>query len=613
MKVALDHALALAARGFRCFPLPSGAKAPPPKGWKDLATNDADKLAAIFADRPEANVGVATGAGLLVLDVDPKRGGLQSLGALEMAGVDIGDTFTVDSANGGIHLYFRVEDEVRNSVDSPGPGLDLRGSGGYVVGPGSQVGGRPYRIRASFPLAPAVPQLVAGRHRAPPSADRADAEPPVRIEREVLQDRGRRYLRDHAPLAIEGSGGNTTTFKVACKLKDDGCDPALTLELMQEEWNERCSPPWPIDELKAIVGNAFEYGENRQGSSAPESAFGPVDGAVLGAVDGNRPHVDETGTASEVQKAPRFVVRSFADLKPTLDKTWLIDDVLPEGGLCVMTAKWNEGKTFNAIDMAMAISRGGAWQSRGVRQGAALYVSAEGSLGNRVEAYRRKYLAGGRDPPFMAIESSVNLSHPKADLDPLIEAAQKIEGLRLIVLDTLARMMVGGDENSGQDMGRMVAHASQLQKKTGATVLLIHHLGKDESRGARGHSSLLGAVDTEITISKGVIAIKKQRDGETGGSFGFRLEVVEIGTDPRGKIVTSCVCIPTVVKGANGLGPIDDGSAAAAALVVLDDITADDGPADAGAWCDGDEATWLRSADRLVAAGEARPSASGLE
>ena len=113
--------------------------------------------------------------------------------------------------------------------------------------------------------------------------------------------------------------------------------------------------------------------------------------------------------------------------------------------------------------------------------------------------------------------------------------------MNLVIIDTLARVMAGGDENSGQDMGRIIAHCGQIQKQTGAAVMLIHHVGKDEGKGSRGHSSLSGAVDTELHIKDGVITVVKQRDGERGAKYKFELKVVELGKDAHGKIVTSCV------------------------------------------------------------------------
>jgi hypothetical protein len=106
--------------------------------------------------------------------------------------------------------------------------------------------------------------------------------------------------------------------------------------------------------------------------------------------------------------------------------------------------------------------------------------------------------------------------------------------------------MAGGDENSPADMGAFINNVGRIRHALSSHVLTIHHSGKDATRGARGHSSLKGAADTEIEVTKrpdkvSVAKITKQKDGEDGQELAFRLEVVEIGENRRGKPVTSCV------------------------------------------------------------------------
>jgi len=107
--------------------------------------------------------------------------------------------------------------------------------------------------------------------------------------------------------------------------------------------------------------------------------------------------------------------------------------------------------------------------------------------------------------------------------------------------------MAGGNENSPDDMGRFVAHCDRLRLATRAHVLFVHHSGKDDSRGARGHSLLKAAADTEIEVTATEACLRtavvaKQRDHKIGDAFGFRLLPVEIGQDRDGRAVTSCVC-----------------------------------------------------------------------
>jgi hypothetical protein len=117
----------------------------------------------------------------------------------------------------------------------------------------------------------------------------------------------------------------------------------------------------------------------------------------------------------------------------------------------------------------------------------------------------------------------------------------------LVIIDTMARAMAGGDENSGQDMTRAVSAIDAIRAATGAHVCVVHHCGKDEARGARGHSSLRAAVDTEIEVSRPegepitTVRVTKQRDLPMGEPMPFSLKVVELGTDCRGRPITSCL------------------------------------------------------------------------
>lgn len=114
-----------------------------------------------------------------------------------------------------------------------------------------------------------------------------------------------------------------------------------------------------------------------------------------------------------------------------------------------------------------------------------------------------------------------------------------------MVVDTLFRALAGGNENGPEDMGSLVRNADLIRQETGAAVIFVHHCGKDAVRGARGHSSLKAATDTEIEVTRNadglaVARVTRQRDLEAGGTFAFRLASVDLGLNARGKPVTSC-------------------------------------------------------------------------
>ena len=119
------------------------------------------------------------------------------------------------------------------------------------------------------------------------------------------------------------------------------------------------------------------------------------------------------------------------------------------------------------------------------------------------------------------------------------------EAPHLIVIDTLSRVMAGGDENSAADMTALIRNIDAIRENTGAHILTVHHTGKDAARGARGHSSLRAATDTEIEImnedGNRAAVVTKQRDHNGGETFAFGLKPVLLGHDQDGDEVSSCV------------------------------------------------------------------------
>lgn len=230
----------------------------------------------------------------------------------------------------------------------------------------------------------------------------------------------------------------------------------------------------------------------------------------------------------------------------------LVEGVLTAGAGSILYGDSNSGKTFLAIDMACAVARGVDWHGRKVEPGLVVYLAAESpaSVKGRLQAYQRTH--GCKVPNFAIIERPVNLFD--GDMDELVLTIKAIERqagkkVALVIGDTLARLTAGANENSGEDMGVVVRNFDYIRAETGAHFMLIHHSGKDAAKGARGHSSLRAAVDTEIEVTdtpQGRCAeITKQRDlGTKGQRIGFKLEVIELGVTKWGKPATSCVVSP---------------------------------------------------------------------
>jgi KaiC/GvpD/RAD55 family RecA-like ATPase len=228
---------------------------------------------------------------------------------------------------------------------------------------------------------------------------------------------------------------------------------------------------------------------------------------------------------------------------------WLVRGVLPSAGLAALFGASGSGKSFLALDLCAAVAAGGAeWFACRVKSAPVVYVALEGEAGfsQRVKAWQ---LHHGRDLPgslrFVMQALDLRNADDVSEIAEAVTAAGAASGL--LVIDTLNRAASGADENSVVDMGAIIAAAKDLQARLGGLVLLVHHSGKDATKGLRGHSSLHAALDAAIEVSRSDDRrdwrIAKAKDGDDGKAHPFKLEVVEIGEHDDGEPITSCVVV----------------------------------------------------------------------
>lgn len=227
---------------------------------------------------------------------------------------------------------------------------------------------------------------------------------------------------------------------------------------------------------------------------------------------------------------------------------WIVKGILPKADVAAIYGEPGSGKSFVALDMLCAIARGVDWCGRSVKQGRCIIVAAEGAggYGGRIKAYCDKHNIDPANLDIGVIPARPNIMEAE-DIGELAKAVKAAGGAYVIAIDTLAQVTPGANENSGEDMGRALANARVLRDVTGAMILLIHHSGKDASKGLRGWSGVNGAVDAAILCWRDEdgknreMRITKQKDGDDGMRWGFNLETVEIGVDEEGETRTSCV------------------------------------------------------------------------
>ena len=266
--------------------------------------------------------------------------------------------------------------------------------------------------------------------------------------------------------------------------------------------------------------------------------------------------MDPMGQQIEVAELPRkrgdraLPVEWVGDVEPVIDGLWLVDDWLPAHGLGALYGHPGSGKSFLALDMGLRVALGWDIAGREVEQGLVLYVVAEGQTGfrNRMVAFRDHHQIA-KETPFAFVPVAIDLQAPDGDRDKLIAAisdAADVAGQRpvLVVIDTLSKTFGAGKENT-DDMATYVANCSAVADRFKCCTLIVHHRPKDsESRDPRGHSSLKGGLEMIAIVEGGPIksaTTLKQKDGPDNEKISFSLKVVELGTNAKGKTVTTCI------------------------------------------------------------------------
>jgi len=245
----------------------------------------------------------------------------------------------------------------------------------------------------------------------------------------------------------------------------------------------------------------------------------------------------------------KFPVITAGNMSRRKSGEWLIKGVIPQAELLVIYGASGSGKSFVAIDLMAAIARGIEWRGRKSKKMRCILIAAEGGggVGKRFEAYAQHHGINVDDLDIGLITVPPNFMQ-KDDISELVKAVSAAGGAEFIVVDTLAQVTPGANENAGEDMGLVLANTRALGSATGAMMGVVHHAGKDLAKGSRGWSGIKAAADAEIEIirhenGQREIRISKMKDGDDGMSWGFKLETLEVGLDDDGEPITSCVAI----------------------------------------------------------------------
>jgi hypothetical protein len=252
---------------------------------------------------------------------------------------------------------------------------------------------------------------------------------------------------------------------------------------------------------------------------------------------------------SEIE--PRIRLVAFNDIRLSTARRDLVKGLIPRAGLAVIWGPPKCGKSFWIFDLMLHVALGWEYRGRRVHQGPVVYCAFEGQFGiqARVEAFRQRSLPADPDPiPFYLEGLTLDLVQDHPDLIAAIRRQLSSDNPVAIVLDTLNRS-IRGSESKDDDMAQYIAAADALRESFDCVVIIVHHCGVSGDR-PRGHTSLTGAIDTQLKVTRDeadniIVEVELAKDGPQGDKIVSRLECFEVGLDEDGGAIASCVVAPT--------------------------------------------------------------------
>lgn len=573
---AREETLAVAPGRTRLFK----AKSPLVHNGFHAATKDEAQIRAWWRDWPDALVGVPTGSttGLVVLDYDPAKASKSTTDWLEQHTNLLVLTRAHKTARDGLHYLYTApaSDRYQTGTDlfldgHQRKGLDLRAAGGYVIW---------WPLHGGEVVGDTIAPLPAGLIDERRFDAARDLAPLPKASPRTWRKEEPRLIEALRHLKPEGYEG-WIRIGMALHHASDGSEAGFAL---WHDWSAKgdsydgiddCRYHWAsfgryagrsLITVSSVFSAAKEAGYEVPPATRPETP--PIE-----AYAGDRELAASKPAATDPATTTSSLIKAtWAKEYATLSATkFLVGNLIESGSLVLVFGESNTGKSTFAIDLAVTCCRGTPWRGRRTHKTVACYLPLEGTRGVR-QRVRAKILHDDipEELAFADLTGRIDLLN-EVSLIALIAALREIHTSHpqtelLLVIDTVSRAMAGGDENSSQDMGALIGACDVLRTELACTIMLIHHSGKDSTKGARGHSSLRAAVDTEIevtgTVNPRVVTVRKQRDLPSGDTFAFDLEPVDLGTDPETyDSISACVALyrgevpepePQTVKGPTG-------------------------------------------------------------
>ena len=545
-----EWALWLASQGFQIFKVIHNTKIPESGySWKKPGpfgmTTEANRIEGWFDVDPDMNYGVCpNGVGVIIdLDIKDERDGTKFFKELE-TGQDESDrifdsTFMVKSPSGGYHLYLTISDEVgnANSFDKEVTAIDVRGWGGYVVGPGCSIGdnsaGEVYPNHGSYEAIDpktrciqSCPAWIEDEYLKKPGQREEHADVPLMDwDKSVNIAKALDYLQNHPP-AIEGQNGDDLTYELSAQMRDFGISAAKCVDLMfSSGWNERCSPSWSYEDLEGVVDNSYRYGQNRPGSKADFMGMaledGMYDSMMSDIAEYEQKAIDNIDSSILLYSLKEWVNRGQR-------RDYIVPGWLPAHGFTAMNARRGTGKSTIFLDLALRIAHDMDWHGTPIKEDyAVVYMCGEDDEGLELNTvgWLDKHGIDNVSDRIIFADGTPDLMSAD-NVKRWYEQIHKRVGDRkaVVFLDTWQRASSRAGQNKDEDMQLCVHHAEALADSLGGPLLGAFHPPKHNEHTILGHSVIentTSAIWQATQAPEGIKVEVTRIKGEGVGNYGL--------------------------------------------------------------------------------------------
>lgn len=551
------------------------------------ATRSSRIIDILFGDKHQgALIGVPTGEplGAWVLDLDRHgdRDGHKWLAEMESVHGALPPTARATTANGGTHIFFKHIDGIRNR-GALAPGVDTRGQGGYICGPGSVMSdGRAYKWvdhdGVGMPEFADTPQWLLDILK--PRVEQAE----VRTEYTYKPGRNEAYIERAVQLELDklaatGAGGrggqvNASAFSLgqlvgagalsrseaeygllqaahACGIVQKDGEKEIRQKIKrgldagekqprvipEPEYSNDDTTPVSMDKIRGMIEKTIAR-QDAEKDGAKTEPSSPTAG-------------NDKTPPSDPKKRERFELTWFDEIKEGEPKEMFIKGAFGVREFTTISGLPGTGKSVITTDAACHVAAGMEWHGRKVKKGLVVYVAAERKklTERRMMAFRKKH--GVKDVPLLVLGGRLDFTKDLKDAKDLIAAIKNAETETemqcvWVIVDTLTRVFGAGDQNASKDMSRFVDACYEVLTETTAHVTAIHHSAWSGERG-KGAIDLDGAVDASFMVKKDhgkyKLICDGTNDGEEGTILSFDMESITIGHDEEGEPTTAPVVV----------------------------------------------------------------------